>query len=314
MARVPASGRRCDRGPGPAAAELVGEIGGGAVFLDSVGHLATAGRHGGSWPLRGPGASSSSASLRRPRGRWPLPMLALSLLGVLVACASSHPVAPDLGPDGVIVTQTELDGLRAAAARTETLEARVAALEGALGHDRVRLEGIEQLVGLRPFTPQGITRAGGRLVLPDALLVDHDGARPRRTSLARHLAASRGGAVIAYWATWCKPCIAEEELDLLRALQAQLEGHGVALVSLAVDGIEAVQGHARAREWIYPLWQRDQGHVATLPEAFLRGVGLNLPLFVIVDRAGELRWYRNEALDERAVREIVTAAIRGDPR
>lgn len=229
---------------------------------------------------------------------------ALALVLVASAACASGPVPVPVGPD-----PAEVAALRAAAARVGPLEARVAALETERDALRARVRVLEQRAGVRAFETEALVAGAGRVILPEAQRVEAREEGPRRARLSREVAASRGGTVIAYWATWCKPCIAPEELELLRELRAQLAREGVGFVSMAIDGLDRVLGHDRAGEWLYPLWQRDQGHLDMLPEALLRGADVSMPLFLVVTAKAELRWYRAEQLTPEAVDDLVTAAI-----
>ncbi len=159
-----------------------------------------------------------------------------------------------------------------------------------------------------PGRPQ-VTAVRGRpaIHLPEATLVSRLGASPQRKRLRRHLAGS-GGYVVAYWATWCVPCIADEELERVRALQKALRAKGRDLVVMAIDDVEDLRRHEKADRWIYPAWQRDDGHMEMLPRRFVEAVGLGLPLFVVVDGQGIIRHYLKGGLHGDAVERLVAAA------
>lgn len=191
--------------------------------------------------------------------------------------------------------------------RMEEIDQRVRALETELQQARGRIDRTEQVVGLAPLKPAALKPGQGlRLELGRAKFVERVGGKPRVRGLDEYIGGQRG-AVLALWATWCKPCIADEELVLLRRLQARLPDD-IPLISMACDGLDKVQAHEKAARWIYPLWQVDDGHLALLPQDFIQKNGLGLPIFLIVDPDGTVRWYRNQALDGAAVAEILTAA------
>ena len=79
---------------------------------------------------------------------------------------------------------------------------------------------------------------------------------------------------------------------------------------MAIDDLDAVRGHRKASRWVYPLWHRKNGHLELLPRTFVEQVGVKLPLFVVLSRTGQIRWFHNQALDDQAIRDIVTAAVR----
>ncbi len=131
------------------------------------------------------------------------------------------------------------------------------------------------------------------------------GGRTQVAHLGEHVGQHRG-AVLALWATWCKPCIADEELIHLGTLQARLPAD-FPLISIACDGLDLVLAHEKAPRWIYPLWQQDDGHITLLPQRFIQHNGLGLPVFLIVAADGSVQAYRTHALDAAAVAEILTA-------
>lgn len=149
---------------------------------------------------------------------------------------------------------------------------------------------------------------GLRLDLGAAQRVEFLGDRAQTVDLAAYVGQQRG-AVFALWATWCKPCIADEELALLRQLQGRLSAD-FPLISMACDGLDQVWAHEKAPRWIHPLWQLDDGHIRLLPQSFMQEHGLGLPIFLIVGPDGTVQWYRTQALDAAAVAEILTAAAR----
>ena len=224
----------------------------------------------------------------------------------LAACASG----PEVGPD---VKRVELDGLRAAAARVDQLERRLATLEA----DLVRLESeraalaerllvLDQRAGRTPFRTDELTTVDVKARFVDVQRMDTPGGAARKVSLGRE---ARGrGLVVAFWATWCKPCIADDELELLRTMRAEVQQQGASFVSMAIDGLDKVRAHPRTEHFLYPLWQRDQGQFEMLPEAFVRERGVDMPLFLVVTASGRIRWYREGKLNPTAVRDIVTAA------
>ena len=227
-----------------------------------------------------------------------------------VGCASSSAAAPP--PDApVLVLPSELAGLKAEAARVGPLEARIAAIERTNAELSEQLLVAQQRLGLAPFRPSTLEASDFTLKLPDASRLDAEGGRARKMSLARALGETRQGALIAFWATWCKPCTAPDELARLKRLRADLANQGADVLFFAVDDLAKVTADPRAPTWLYPLWQRDQGHLDMLPEAFVRSQGVDLPLMLVVSKSGRISWVRKGALDDAAVRDILTAVMRG---
>lgn len=227
------------------------------------------------------------------------------------ACASPSLAAPPKPEDPVTVRRSELEALRATADRVPALEGQIAALERERQALTAAVEVANQRLGLAPFAPAGLERGDFTVKLPDALRVDGRAQKPRKASLARAVGDARRGLVLAYWATWCKPCTSDEELARLAKLRAELATQGAELAFLAIDGIDKVLSDPRADRWLYPLWQRDQGHLEMLPEAFVRRGGLDLPLMLVVGKGGRVSWVRRGALDDDAARDLLTAVIRG---
>lgn len=186
------------------------------------------------------------------------------------------------------------------------LEARVQRLERALQTANARLDRAEQRLGFRPFNPNGLKRGAQMLNLGKARMLASQSARAKSRSLKDVVAEGRG-AVFALWATWCKPCIADDELAHLRDLRENLPSD-FPLINIACDGIKKVKGHAKADRWLYPLWQKDDGHLDLLPQSFIEQNGLGLPLFVVVGPDGQMKWWRNAPLSNAVVDELITAA------
>ena len=161
----------------------------------------------------------------------------------------------------------------------------------------------------RPPKKAAVTAVRGnlRIKLPSATVVRRPGARPDKRALAGHL-RDFDGFVLAYWATWCKPCIADGELDKVRKLRRALRRTNVELISMAIDDLDDVRTHAKASEWVYPLWHKSDGHVTMLPQKFVQSVGLGLPLFVVVDARGGIRHYLKSDLHGDAIGQLVAAA------
>lgn len=213
-------------------------------------------------------------------------------------CATPAAALADEPPE----VAAEREALRRALSDVDALRAEVKALKERLGHveARVGLADVRNEKLRQPATPSAIRPGEG------ALITSH-GAKARRQSLGAWV-KPYAGYVVAFWATWCKPCTSDEELGHLRELQRRLRREGVELVSVAIDDLSKVTGDSRAAKWLYPLWHRQDGHLEMLPRSFIESVGLNLPLFLVVGRGGEIRYFYNDKLDVGAVRDLVTAS------
>ncbi len=228
-------------------------------------------------------------------------------LAVIVAlgCGGAAAQEPERGP-----LAEALRALDAQQRRVAELERANAALESERAALADRLRTAEQRLGLRDFEPTMLKPVRGALTFrPDhAQRVGEAGARARKVDLRRK--ESDRPFVVAYWATWCVPCVAPDEIAALRDLRVQVDRAGGSLWSVAVDDLAAVQGDARASGWFYPLLQRKDAHLEWLPKAFIDQAGLGLPLFLVMRPDGELLWWRHGTLEPPAVDELVTAVIR----
>jgi thiol-disulfide isomerase/thioredoxin len=226
-----------------------------------------------------------------------------------ISCAStSHGHAER--PGTVSLTEAEHRVLRHAADQVPRLAKELSGLKTEMGMLRSRLGPIEQRTGLANLKSKKLQRLQSvdrRVTLWDGSYLAYPGAKPKKRRLKSHLDGFQG-YVVAFWATWCVPCISDEELAHLRTMQRLLQRKGVDLVSVAIDDLPLVRGHPKASKWLYPLWHKDDGHLAMLPEGFVKQVGVNLPLFLVVSRDGEICEFYNQKLDSVAVRDIVTAA------
>ena len=225
---------------------------------------------------------------------------ALSAVVLLAGCAASAQEQPPADP-GVRLTRAEYNRLVAVADQVPALQALIAQLQE-------RLAQVEQRVGLAAVPADRLHPVAEELTLspPTTTFVDSATARPHSRSMSRHLQGFNG-YVVSYWATWCVPCISDEELVLLHELQRQLRRHNVELVSIVVDELGKVRSHQKAPRWLYPLWHKQDAHMEMLPRSFITQVGLGLPLFLVVGRDGRIRYYYNSKLDPAAIRDMVSA-------
>ena len=239
----------------------------------------------------------------------------LFLIGALAGLAScAQPSFLEQHPDAVVITRAQAAQYEEAVGRAQALEGQVSALQAQVEALKTRVSRVEPRVGIRS-PKEGLLKpfpGGARTVkLPDAQRLEARDGRAKRASLSRFIAGKRG-TVIAFWATWCVPCTSAEELAHMRDLRERLHEHGAEFVSMPIDGLDKVRGDRRASTWLYPLFQREGGHLEILPRSFVSSVGVNLPLFLVLDRRGRVTHYHNAVLNTEVIGEMITyTAFRG---
>lgn len=224
--------------------------------------------------------------------------LKIALLALALTACGAPAVRAD-GPDPAPAIEANARALRILRETVERQNAEIQTL-------KTRLTRSEQRLGLAHWRPSAVTAWDGpsAITLPKRLQhLSQSGARPK----ARALPLDDRPYVISFWATWCKPCTSPEELARLAILRRELRSEGLGFYSVAIDSLSKVRSDARAATWPYPVWQGDDAHLDLLPEAFMRKVGMGLPLFVVIDGHGRLRYYRGQALDAAAGRDLVLA-------
>jgi thiol-disulfide isomerase/thioredoxin len=238
----------------------------------------------------------------------------LGVVAAILVAGCAQPTLLETHPGTVLVTQQQVAQYERTAEVAAGLTERIRGLEEIIEILKKRVARVEPRVGfgkasgavLKAF-PGGATT----IQLPDAHRVEHFGAKPRRLPVTRFL-KGRQGAVVAFWATWCVPCTTPEELRQLERLRKELHAHGAELISMPIDGLDKVTGDRRASTWVYPLYQRDAGHLDILPRSFVSAVGVNLPLFLVIDRSGRVTHYHDAVLSPAVIREMIThTAFRG---
>jgi peroxiredoxin len=117
------------------------------------------------------------------------------------------------------------------------------------------------------------------------------------------LAELRGKVVVlAFWATWCAPCL--QELPHLEALQKKLGKDGLTVIAVATDGPD--NSIARKSGWTMTTVHDAEGTVLARynPRA-------ENPFVVVIDRKGRIASTHAGYTpgDERALQELVDAVL-----
>ncbi len=120
-------------------------------------------------------------------------------------------------------------------------------------------------------------------------------------------------ALVAFWTSWCQPCI--QEIPLLRSLARTYRDRGLVIVGVGLrQGGETPekQRMAAARQLVnYQLVFDEQG-------LYQSTYALDkLPYTILVDPEGKISWEGNilpEDLEERIKKHIIDSRRRGLPR
>jgi len=92
--------------------------------------------------------------------------------------------------------------------------------------------------------------------------------------------------IISFWATWCKPCIAELT-SISEVYDEWQEETGVKLVAVSIDNARTsvkVKPLVNAKEWDYDIYLDENGD-------FKRAMGVNMvPHTFILNGKGEIVW------------------------
>ncbi|MBD3233100.1 MAG: redoxin domain-containing protein [candidate division Zixibacteria bacterium] len=111
-----------------------------------------------------------------------------------------------------------------------------------------------------------------------------------------------GPVYIAFWATWCKPCI--KELEIVSKVYEDYKDRGFQLVGINEDAGRShskVKSFVRAKNWNFPILLDDNEKVKRDYKAF------GLPYSVILDAEGNIihTAYGFRAGDEAKLKEMI---------
>jgi thiol-disulfide isomerase/thioredoxin len=233
--------------------------------------------------------------------------LIVVFLLLLGGCAASTPIPPGT----VFLSAQDHARFEQAAAEGEVMRERISIMEESLKMLQASLHKVEARTGLAAYTPKRLVpMAGGPqpASLGDVTWIARRGDRPKKRSLAKVVRSSRA-VIFTFWATWCVPCISDEELAHLRELKRQLARHDVTVIPMAIDDLDKVLTHSKASQWVYPLWFHKGGHIEILPQRFIEKSGMGLPLFAVVAPDGRIHYTYQRKLDDELVEELVDASL-----
>lgn len=95
----------------------------------------------------------------------------------------------------------------------------------------------------------------------------------------------KGPIVVSFWATWCKPCVAEH--DRLRKIYQELKEDGLEILAISEDGprsISRVKPFATARKLEYPVLLDPEKTVGRLYNVWA------IPALFVLDEEGRIRF------------------------
>lgn len=147
--------------------------------------------------------------------------------------------------------------------------------------------------GLTEPPGEAVPAAGSGEPLPDLTLPCFTGGEPFR------LADLRGPAVVNLWASWCAPC--REELPALQRYADQTAGRVHVLGVVTKDPRPAAAAELATDLGVrFPALEDQPGRL----RAEVAGTGL--PVTLLVDAAGQLRYVHPGPLDGSTLARLVT--------
>lgn len=117
--------------------------------------------------------------------------------------------------------------------------------------------------------------------------------------------------VISFWATWCKPCIAEL-IAISEHYEEWQEETGVKLIAVSIDdarNVAKVEPFVNGKSWDYEVYCDPNGD-------FKRALSVNtVPHTFLLNGKGEIVWQHNSYNpgDEDELYELVKKVAKGEP-
>ena len=106
--------------------------------------------------------------------------------------------------------------------------------------------------------------------------------------------------VLSFWATWCKPCVAEHEVLMRLVAKNKVNIYGIAWKDKPEDTIAYLKKHGNP----YQQEGSDVNGITTLPMV-LTGV----PETFVLDRKGAIRWHYRAELTDDIVNESIIPLV-----
>ena len=126
------------------------------------------------------------------------------------------------------------------------------------------------------------------------------------------LRATRGKVIVlTFWASWCKPCLAEA--PYLAKLHHRY--HGAAVVAVSID---TADDHSKLAKVVanmalpYPIPLDPDGHIfASYASYASYAKGDSIPLTLVIDRSGEIVYEHQNFLDgdQEKIEDVVQSTI-----
>jgi len=111
--------------------------------------------------------------------------------------------------------------------------------------------------------------------------------------------------LVNFWATWCAPC--REEMPLLSEVRDRYASSGLEVVGIAIDTASKVREFLRSTPVSYPVLLADADGL-DLMRALGNTAG-GLPFTLLIDRKGEVTWYKLGLLKKEELEAKVRGAL-----